>query len=210
MSKPSLVDNAVRAIKQDIVCGRLAAGCPIKVKELSAAYGCGATPIREALNQLAATGMVSAKLNCGFSVPEFNAQNCDDLFDIRFLLEPVVIKSSLKAIDSDWEESLLLLQHRLLKADSVIDKVFAERNLYLHLFASCQSDIMLMAISAAYDCSLYYYYNYLQKNHIKSARALNKLMGSLVSATASKRADILKHDLITKRAALSRSIKRNK
>ena len=207
MPKRSLVENALHAIKQDIVCGRLANNQPIKVKELSDNYRFGATPIREALNQLAATGLVSAKLNCGFKVPLFSREHMQSLFELRFLLEPVAIKSSLSHPSVDWEEDLVLLRHRAIKSEQIIDKVFARRNLYLHMFANCKSDIMRMAIITAYDCCLRYYYQYQQHHKAKSKSDILNLVDSLIGVAATKRAYILKCALSSEKEKIERALK---
>jgi DNA-binding GntR family transcriptional regulator len=186
MLNPSLVDSASDLIKQDIVCGALPPGSQVKVQDLSSDYGFGATPIREALSRLCAVSMLSYKPNCGFKVPDFDSQHLNDLFSLRQILEPVAIKDSFKSLAADFEETAVVLRHRLSKTQTILEQVFAQRNLYLHLFSGLRSRIMRMAIESAYDCCLFYYYLFSEHNESQSADMFTLHFDKLESSTASQ------------------------
>src|SRR3546814_19152623 len=60
--------SAFDAIKTDILYAELAPGEQLRLRVLCARYGCGASPIREALNQLASDGWVVRIDRRGFFV----------------------------------------------------------------------------------------------------------------------------------------------
>lgn len=86
-----LVRNASSAatelIRGAIVDGRLAPGQRLKEEELARELGISRTPIREALLVLQAEGLVMAAPNRGATVRSHTAQDLDDLYQLRALLE---------------------------------------------------------------------------------------------------------------------------
>jgi DNA-binding GntR family transcriptional regulator len=89
--REALVRNASAAatelIRGAIVDGRLAPGQRLKEEELARELGISRTPIREALLVLQAEGLVDAMPNRGATVRAHTAQDLDDLYQLRALLE---------------------------------------------------------------------------------------------------------------------------
>jgi DNA-binding GntR family transcriptional regulator len=89
--RESLVRNASAAatelIRLAIVDGRLAPGQRLKEEELAREFGISRTPVREALLVLQAEGLVDAMPNRGATVRAHTAQDLDDLYQLRALLE---------------------------------------------------------------------------------------------------------------------------
>ncbi len=86
-----LVRNASAAatelIREAIIDGRLAPGQRLKEEELARELGISRTPVREALLVLQAEGLVDAAPNRGATVREHCAEDLDDLYQLRALLE---------------------------------------------------------------------------------------------------------------------------
>lgn len=78
---------ATELIRQAIVEGRLAPGQRLKEEELARQLGISRTPVREALLVLQAEGLVEAAPNRGATVRAHTAEDLDDLYQLRALLE---------------------------------------------------------------------------------------------------------------------------
>jgi DNA-binding GntR family transcriptional regulator len=91
LEQEALVKNASAAatelIRTAIVDGRLAPGQRLKEEELARELGISRTPIREALLVLQAEGLVDATPNRGATVRAHTAEDLDDLYQLRALLE---------------------------------------------------------------------------------------------------------------------------
>jgi DNA-binding GntR family transcriptional regulator len=74
-------------VRQAIVDGRLSPGERLKEEELARELGISRTPVREALLILQAEGLVDAAPNRGATVRAHNAEDLDDLYELRALLE---------------------------------------------------------------------------------------------------------------------------
>jgi DNA-binding GntR family transcriptional regulator len=101
--RESLVRNASAAatelIRLAIVEGRLVPGQRLKEEELAREFGISRTPVREALLVLQAEGLVDAMPNRGATVRAHTAQDLDDLYQLRALLEGFAARRAATRLD---------------------------------------------------------------------------------------------------------------
>src|SRR3546814_20087326 len=79
----SLGLSALDAIKTDILYAELAPGEQLRLRVLCDRYGCGASPIREALTQLASDGLVVRIDRRGFLVSPTSGDEFSDILPNR-------------------------------------------------------------------------------------------------------------------------------
>ncbi|EPX85244.1 GntR family transcriptional regulator [Salipiger mucosus] len=79
-------------LRRDIVAGDLPAGSRLKTQELARRYGTSVNPVREALHQLSGEGFVILSRNRGAKVRELDENFLRNIFDIRALIEPYLIR----------------------------------------------------------------------------------------------------------------------
>jgi DNA-binding GntR family transcriptional regulator len=80
-------DVATELLRNAILDGTLAPGQRLKEEELARSLGISRTPVREALVMLQAEGLIEAAPNRGAIVRSHNAEELDDLYQLRALLE---------------------------------------------------------------------------------------------------------------------------
>src|SRR5690606_19392147 len=68
---------------------------------------------REALNRLAADGLVERRDQRGFVAAGISRQDLKELTDTRCWLEEVAIRQAMARRDPAWEEGIVLAHHRL-------------------------------------------------------------------------------------------------
>jgi DNA-binding GntR family transcriptional regulator len=83
----SLRAEARRAIRAGVITGEIQPGEIYSASSLAESLGVSATPVREALIDLANAGLVEAVRNRGFRVVVLNDSDLDEIFEIRTLLE---------------------------------------------------------------------------------------------------------------------------
>ncbi|CAK7054860.1 MAG: HTH-type transcriptional repressor GlaR [Desulfovibrio sp.] len=105
--------EAVQRILSDITRGALGPGTKLKVRELKERYGISATPLREALSQLAARGFVLLEDRKGFSVPPVSLEELTDLSSSRQIVEGEALRLAIAHGDAAWEGHLLSYLHQL-------------------------------------------------------------------------------------------------
>src|SRR5437870_4558790 len=88
-------EAAVRLLRRDIVSGALEPDSKLKMRVLKERYGIGSSPMREALAQLAAQGLVHQASQKGFRVPPLSAAHLADITRSRQLVEAEAVKLAL-------------------------------------------------------------------------------------------------------------------
>jgi DNA-binding GntR family transcriptional regulator len=93
--KPSDVLNALR---RAILRGRFQPGEPLRQDELAANFGVSKIPVREALLQLVAEGLVILQPNRGFAVAHLAADEASEILEIRAILECEALRLAMPAM----------------------------------------------------------------------------------------------------------------
>jgi DNA-binding GntR family transcriptional regulator len=97
---------ATELIRQAILDGRLEPGRRLKEQELARELGISRTPVREALLMLQAEGLVVATPNRGAMVRVHDAEDLDDLYQLRALLEGYAARRAATQISDGKLEQL--------------------------------------------------------------------------------------------------------
>jgi len=87
ITKLSFREQAAVAIRAGIMNGEITPDRIYSVPALSAQLGVSATPVREAMLDLAAEGLVVPVRNRGFRVASLGPQDLEDILQVRLLLE---------------------------------------------------------------------------------------------------------------------------
>jgi DNA-binding GntR family transcriptional regulator len=84
----------VEQLRRDILDGTYRAGEQLRQDALAASFQVSRIPVREALFQLEAEGLVLIEPHKGAVVSAFSLEEIDDVFDLRVLLEPRMLAQS--------------------------------------------------------------------------------------------------------------------
>jgi DNA-binding GntR family transcriptional regulator len=87
ITQSSLREEARRSIRAGLITGEIATGEIYSAPALAKQLGVSATPVREALLDLASEGLVESVRNRGFRVLELDDHDLDEIFELRTLLE---------------------------------------------------------------------------------------------------------------------------
>jgi DNA-binding GntR family transcriptional regulator len=104
-------------LRQSILDGTHPAGAQLRQDALAESYAVSRIPVREALFQLEAEGLVRIVPHKGAIVSELSLDEINDVFDLRAMLEPRLLAASiplfaggdfvaLQAIESDFEQAI--------------------------------------------------------------------------------------------------------
>ncbi len=100
-------------LREDLLTGRLEPSRKLQMRFLTDRYQTGQTPLREALNRLTADGLVECREQRGFYVADISRNELAELTKTRCWVEGLALRESMAAATPQWEEQLLLAQHRL-------------------------------------------------------------------------------------------------
>ena len=142
-------------LRRDLVGGRFKAGEKLAINTLKEQYQVGLSPLREALNKLAAYGLLIQENQRGFRVPKLSREELDDIARLRTELEGMALERAIAHGDAVWEADLLAAAHRLKRADITLDKGEEWERLHTHfhrtLVAPCGSVWLLRFIEQLHD-----------------------------------------------------------
>jgi DNA-binding GntR family transcriptional regulator len=95
---------------------------------LTEMYQTGQTPLREALNRLTADGLVECREQRGFYVADISRNELVELTKTRCWVESLALRESMAALTPQWEELLLLAEHRLSRTPRSLNTEHFEDN----------------------------------------------------------------------------------
>ena len=118
---PTLARQVVEQLRRDILEGVHSPGGRLRIEGLRERYRVGASPIREALSQLAAEGLVLRVDQRGFRVAPADPETLRDLIETRLLVETAALRAAIARGDAAWEERVLVAHHRLARSPRSVD-----------------------------------------------------------------------------------------
>lgn len=86
VTRDTLRQQIADALRDEVLAGRLPAGQHVAVKEIADQYGVSATPVREALVDLSAQGLIDLEHHRGFQVHRFSTDDFRDMVEARTLI----------------------------------------------------------------------------------------------------------------------------
>lgn len=111
--KTTAATTIFSAIRRDILSGVLVPGLRLRIEGLCKRFQATANPVREALNRLAAEGLVDIKDQRGFWVASATLEDWHELVRTRCLVEACALREAMKNRDEAWEDGIVLTLHRL-------------------------------------------------------------------------------------------------
>ncbi len=93
--RQSLTSAVAEKLRDQIIRGEITEGAQLRQDVIAGQYRVSRIPVREALRQLHAEGLITIVPNRGAIVPELSPTDIEELFAIRALLEPEVLKLSI-------------------------------------------------------------------------------------------------------------------
>lgn len=157
----SLTDSVYRALRTDLVLGRLAPGAQLKTSELAAGYGVSLAAVREALSRLSSEGLVEAEPQRGFRAAPISAEQLQDLTAVRLDIECMCLRQSVTRFnpldDIRLEEALDVLVAATAGADErqVLTEEWSRAHAAFHetLVSGCRSAVLLQIRRQLFDRS---------------------------------------------------------
>ncbi|MCQ4161903.1 GntR family transcriptional regulator [Roseomonas sp. GC11] len=98
---PSLTEQAVTALRREILTTRLMPGETLSEAVAAQLLGLGKAPVRAALARLAEEGLVQAVPRRGWIVSLVTIRDIHEVFDLRLILEPEAARRAAGRVDAE-------------------------------------------------------------------------------------------------------------
>ncbi len=161
----SASEHTYRAIRQDIIHGKLAPRVRLRLDSLRETYGASVSTLREILNRLTGEGLVAAEGQKGFSVTPVSQHEFENLAELRELFEAHAIRRAFQNGDLEWEgrvvgahHMLSVIEQRMHRGETRNATLWKQHDKRFHhaLISACGSEELLSAHSAVFDRYLRY------------------------------------------------------
>lgn len=134
LQRQTVVESATDELRRRILSGEFREGDALRQDALAEEFGISRIPVREAFRQLAAEGLVTIHAHRGAVVSSLSQDEIAELFDLRALLEPDLIRRSVPRLTP---ADLAVAERILAEYSAAIDRAdlnaWGELNTEYHL-----------------------------------------------------------------------------
>ena len=214
----NLSQQAYDLLRRDILKGIYMPEMKLQIEAVSERYLIGTVPVREALNQLTAEGLVERIKQRGFFVTRLEFGDLEQLVSTRIWAEKKALRDSIVNGTDEWEDELVLSFHRLARVsrnmtadspDQHLDQWDVKhKEFHMQLIAKCGSRWLLEFCSSMMDQAVRYR-NISMNISSSSARREGaadehkNLLDAVLNKDVSSACELLERHYITTLQALS-------
>ncbi|WP_199548595.1 GntR family transcriptional regulator [Streptomyces sp. N35] len=112
VTRSTLRQQIADALRDEVLAGRLAPGQEFTVKEIAEQYGVSATPVREALVDLSAQGLLDSAQHRGFKVHEYSVADYHGMVEARALVAEAIFRGIAERGITKPEDDFLSVRRR--------------------------------------------------------------------------------------------------
>lgn len=144
-----LRDKVANELRAALIAGELRPGVVYSAPVLAAEFGVSATPVREAMLDLAREGLVEAVRNKGFRITEMTERDLDNFTEIRSLIEIPTIGKVTRTVSSEQLEALRPAAEEIVAAardHDLIGYLEADRRFHLELLALAGNEHLVKVV----------------------------------------------------------------
>jgi DNA-binding GntR family transcriptional regulator len=150
-------EAVVDGIRDMILTDQLKPGDWLRQDELAEAFGVSAIPVREALRQLQAEGLVTLHRHRGTAVASLSASECQEVYRLREALETLAVRWAAEDFDRIPIERLGLLLREIEEAETrrydVDRRLPLVREYFFSIFQASERPHLLRILSSLWDLS---------------------------------------------------------
>lgn len=173
-SNAPISSNLYSQLQKDILTGKLKPGQKLTEQAICKEYKVSRTPVREALRQLEAEGLVENILNRGAFVTGLSQQEFEDMFELRKIYEIQAVKWAIERITDEemdaLEETFEFMEFYTLRND--IDKMLTINAGFHQIIYGASHNRMLKQQLSSYQT----YFKYRSRENIYADNYLTNVL----------------------------------
>jgi len=128
-------DLVLTSVREAILTAALPPGSRLRQEKLAEMFGTSRIPVREALRALEYEGLVSSIPYRGFTVTELDADDIEEVYDLRILLESHAIRLAVPLMTDDDLAALEGLYAEMVAAPTADGQLAAREQFYIRLYS---------------------------------------------------------------------------
>jgi DNA-binding GntR family transcriptional regulator len=128
-------DLVLTSVRAAILAGVLSPGARLRQEDLAERFGTSRIPVREALRALEYEGLVTSEPHRGFTVTELDADDVEEVYDLRIVLESHAVRVALPLLTDEDLEELEQLYQAMTGAVAPDEQLAARERFYIRLYS---------------------------------------------------------------------------
>jgi DNA-binding GntR family transcriptional regulator len=135
--------RVAEGIRDRIVRGTYPPGSRLRQEEIAERFGASRVPVREALKLLEAEGLVTLVPNAGAWVSKLTLAECEEVYQARERLEPLLMRYSMPALTARDIIELAALAQQMTETDDVAEFLRLDRA--FHMLSYSGADTLVLS-----------------------------------------------------------------
>lgn len=128
-------DLVLTSVRAAILAGVLSPGARLRQEDLAERFGTSRIPVREALRALEYEGLVTSEPHRGFTVTELDADDVEEVYELRIVLESHAVRVALPLLTDEDLEELEQLYTAMATAATPDEQLAARERFYIRLYS---------------------------------------------------------------------------
>lgn len=128
-------DLVLTSMREAILTAALPPGTRLRQEKLAEVFGTSRIPVREALRALEYEGLVTSLPYRGFTVTELDADDIEEVYELRILLESHAVRAAVPLITDDDLQALEDLYNAMTGAEPGDAQLAARERFYTRLYS---------------------------------------------------------------------------
>jgi DNA-binding GntR family transcriptional regulator len=181
--------RVARSLRQEILDGSYRPGERIRQDELAVRLGASRLPVREALRMLEAEGMVTIVPNAGSWVARLSPDDCNELYQIRERVEPLLLRYGIPTLGEDLIDTLQAQADAMADTPDVERFLRLDREFHLLSYSTATTTVLGETILGLWNRTQHYRRAYTRLFYSLADRSVHYEHQLLVQALRNRDAD---------------------
>ncbi len=169
-------------LREAILAGEYAPGARIRQEGLADLHGASRAPVREALRMLEAEGLVTLVANTGAWVSRLSLTECDELYQVRERIEPLLLRYNAPLLDDADVDRLEQLAIEMERSDDVEAFLVLDREFHLSSYRRAPTTMLGDTVLNLWNRTQHYRRAYIRYFRSEGDRSVHHEHHLLVSA----------------------------
>lgn len=148
--------RVAESLREAILSGTYRPGERIRQEELATRYGASRLPVRDALRTLEAEGLVILVPNTGAWVAKLSMEECEEVYQIRERVEPLLLRMSVPRLDAETKNRLMPLVEAMRTTSNVEEFLALDRQFHRLTFSAAETTMLSELVERLWNTTQHY------------------------------------------------------
>jgi len=174
--------RVAEGLRDGILNGHYPPGTRIRQEDVAEQFGASRVPVREALRILESDGLVTLVANTGAWVSQLTLAECEEVYQMRERLEPLLLRMSAPLLDAARLDALSAIAMRMEEGSDLEGFLQLDREFHLGFYAPAQTAQLGELVHRLWNTTQPYRRAYMSSMGTSHSRIMHDEHHLLVSA----------------------------